>query len=432
MTTIRTGKLNRIGIYGSSSGRNAGDAALIGGIMDGIDGVLERKLSYEIPTYRPEYIRNEYPNETVPVSMLPWHGAVGMLSAQTALSFRRCDLNLVYDNMMFDKKLWNPLFNYMPAVWMLYRFLKRPGQLLGMYNVGCGPVGTKQGRMMLKETADVCDFVTVRDQDSLELLREVGVRHDRILVTADAALTVAPAPQEKVAAILREAGIPVGQELCAINVNSYLGSWSGTGGSAITRAEFCKTYGAVVRALFEEIKVPIVFVCTQHSDVEITEEVRRAAGSGVTSFLLSNVRHNHAAMKGVLGAMSFLFAMRLHANILATSMTTPAVALSFQKKVSSYYQELGLPENVISFDSFSVDALLNHALRGWKRRHEIRAHLQRRIPELQARSLVTAALIGKLDQGAKIDVALSFAQQMLAQLAQAEAGNLSAVSVQQR
>ena len=293
-----------IGIYGSSSGRNAGDAALIGAIMDGVDDALGRKLSYEIPTLRPPYIENEYHNNTVAISMLPWHGALGMFSYQAVKSFQRCDINVIYDNMMFDKKLWHPYFNYMPAVWWLYRNMRRKGQYLGMYNVGCGPVTTSLGRRMLKETADVCDFVTVRDQDSLKLLREVGVTHDRILVTADAALTLAPSAPERIKEILAKEGVPSETELLALNVNSYLGTWSGTKGGAVTKEEFCKIYGEAVRRIYEELQVPIVFVTTQHSDREVTSMVRSAAGPSVKSFIISNTAYNHSEMKK-LGKVNF-------------------------------------------------------------------------------------------------------------------------------
>ncbi len=413
MQTQNRSRFRGIGIYGSSSGRNAGDAALIGGIMDGIDQALGRRLLYEIPTYCPDYIRYQYENRTRPMSMLPWHASVGMFGVPTVTSFRRCDLNLIYDNMLFDRKLWNPLFNYMPAVWALFCHLRRSGQLLGMYNVGCGPVGTPRGTSMLREIAQACDFITVRDQDSLQLLRQIGVTHERILVTADAALTVRPAPPERVDRILAEAAIDPSRETLAINVNSYIGSWSGTAKGSLDAESFVRTYAEALRAIVEELKVPLVFIATQHSDIEITQQVRRALGAGVTTHMISNRGYNHAEMKGVLGRMGFLFAMRLHANILATSMCTPAAALSFQKKVSSYYHELGLSQNVLSFDNFSAAALITQIKDGWSRRHEIRTHLEQRIPQLQRKSLVTAEIVKLLDQGASPDEAVAHGRTLL-------------------
>ena len=67
MATLQT-----ITLLGSSSGRNAGDAALIAAIMDGVDRACGRRLTYDIPTIRPSYIRGHYPNRTRPVGMMPW------------------------------------------------------------------------------------------------------------------------------------------------------------------------------------------------------------------------------------------------------------------------------------------------------------------------------------------------------------------------
>lgn len=49
-------------LLGSSSGRNAGDAALIAAIMDELDRTCGRRLRYDIPTGRPRYIRENYPD----------------------------------------------------------------------------------------------------------------------------------------------------------------------------------------------------------------------------------------------------------------------------------------------------------------------------------------------------------------------------------
>jgi polysaccharide pyruvyl transferase WcaK-like protein len=423
--------LRSIGIYGSSSGRNAGDAALISGIMEGVDKALGRRLLYGIPTYRPDYIWFEYQNKTRPASMLPWHGSFGMFGFPTWRSFARCDLNLIYDNMLFDRKLWNQLFNYMPAVWYYFTKRRRPGQLLGMYNVGVGPVTTPRGRMMLGEIAHACDLISVRDEDSKNLLVELGIQPEQILLTADAALTVEPCSLERVSEILRESNLELGSEMLAVNVNSYLGSWSGSKRGGTNASFFVKSYGEALTRLAEETKARLVFVTTQHSDIKITEEVRKAVKTSQPTYLLTNKMYNHSEMKGVLGAMSFLFAMRLHANILATSMLTPAVALSFQKKVSSYYSELGLPQNILSFDDFSSDSLYEHAKKGWEQRHEIRRHLERRIPELQRKSLVTAEVIALIDKQAGVEEALQFGQRRLRELNDQAVVNRHTSSVKQ-
>ncbi|RIK99934.1 MAG: hypothetical protein DCC75_14225, partial [Proteobacteria bacterium] len=172
---MQPSNINSITLLGSSSGRNAGDAALISGIMDSIDAALGKRVLYEIPTIKPEFILNNYKNNVKPISMLPWHLSVKMLGLPTYQSIMRTDLTLVFDAILFDRSLYNPLFNYLSTLYVLLPRAKRRGKRLGCYNVSAGPVSTESGRMMLKSVCEVMDFITVRDQASFDLLNSLGV-----------------------------------------------------------------------------------------------------------------------------------------------------------------------------------------------------------------------------------------------------------------
>ena len=395
-----------ISIFGSSSGRNAGDAALLAGIMAEIDSATGQRLCYEIPTYRPEFITKTYPNNTRPISMLPWHGSVGMFGPLVLQSVLRCNLNLVYDAMLFDRGLYNPLKNYMPAVRYLFPLAKRKGRILGCYNVGCGPVDTIAGQRMLSEIGSMMDFITVRDEDSRALLIGLGVDQSKIVVTADAALTVQGSDSQRVQTILNSVGLGDAKEILAINVNSYLNSWTKPGQKSLTAEDFCNQYGAGLTLVNKQLGVPLLFVCTQHSDIEITKQVMAKVSGAPKMAILTNVEHSPYDIKGILGRVSLLCAMRLHANILCTSALAPAVALIFQKKVESYYNLLGLGQNLMSFDNFSSANLAEHILKGWSNRAAIHTQLQNRIPQLQERSRVAARLVASIVKGVNVKDAI--------------------------
>lgn len=393
------GNINSITILGSSSGRNAGDAALLSGIMDCIDTACGERMLYEIPTYRPPYIWNNYQNKVRPISMLPWMGSVGMLGIPTFSSIRRSKLTIIYDAMLFDRKLWNPLTNYMSSAWLYLKYLKAQGSLVGFYNVGAGPVTTPWGKKMLKELAELADFITVREVDSYNLLKELGTNEDKMLVTADAAIPVRPTEPKKVQAIFAECGIPWGEEVLAININSYLNSWAGLGQSEMTAESFVNTYSAALNRFLQEVQVPVLFVATQHSDVPITEKLMAATRAPKGKGLFANVKYNHHDVKGVLQHVSMLFAMRLHANILATSALTPAVALVFQQKVKSYFDLLELPKNILSFSDFSEDSVLEKLRYGWSHRAEIKEQLKKVIPILTDETAKAADIVAAIHRG---------------------------------
>jgi len=218
--------LKAITLLGSSSGRNAGDAALIAAIMDGVDARCGERLLYEIPTIRPAYIRDHYPHRVRPVGMLPWNFSVKMLGLPTLRSVRRTDLTVIFDAILFDRALYNPLFNFMSTLRLILPWAKRRGRRLACYNVGVGPVRTAAGRRMLRTLADLMDFITVRDQESLDILRDVGARNPRIVIGADAAVNAPAADDARVTAILRKAGFEPGEPALGINVNIYVDTWA--------------------------------------------------------------------------------------------------------------------------------------------------------------------------------------------------------------
>lgn len=394
--------INSITILGSSSGRNAGDAALLSGIMDCIDNACDKRMLYEIPTYCPPYIWHNYQNKTRPISMLPWHGTVGMLGFPTFNSIRRSHLTIIYDAMLFDRKLWNPLTNYMSSAWTYLKYLKRQGSLVGFYNVGAGPVTTPWGKKMLRELAELADFITVREIDSFNLLADMGINDEKMLITADNAIPVVASSEQKVKSIFSKLQMPFGEEILAININSYLNSWTGLGQDTLTSDEFIRIYSAALNQFLQETPVPVLFVATQHSDVPITTKLMEAINAPRGKAVFSNIGYNHHDVKGVLQHVSMLFGMRLHANILATSALTPSVALVFQQKVKSYYDLLGLPENVMSFADFSQEALVSTLRHGWENREAVTNRLKEVIPVLSKETAKSAEIVAAINRGEDI------------------------------
>lgn len=395
--------LNSITVLGSSSGRNAGDAALISGIMDSIDTACGTPLLYEIPTIRPGYITNNYKNRTRPVGMMPWQCSVKMLGLPTMASMLRTDLSLIFDAVLFDRSLFNPLFNFMSSIYLMAKLAKKRGKRLCCYNVGLGPVTTPTGRSMLRDLLEMMDFISVREESSYELLKELGVKNQNVLVGADAALTVTGSDPSRVKEIFDSVGLPFGQEIIGFNVNTYINTWAGAGQKTFSREEFIEIYAAAVNQVLAKLKVPAAFVATQHSDLALTHEIKDRVKSSNKVAVIDNVRFNHYEIKGALRHLSLLFGMRLHSQILASSELTPIIGLAFQSKVVHYYRALGLKDNCLSFDNFTENGLAEHILTGWHNRLRIKEVLSRRVPELQARALIAPQVIAAMHRGQDID-----------------------------
>ncbi len=397
--------LKSITLLGSSSGRNAGDAALMSGIMDSVDAACGEQLLYEIPTIRPGYVRDNYRNRVVPVGMLPWNLSVKMLGIPTYRSIMRTDLSLVFDAILFDRSLLNPLFNFMSTLHLMLPRAKKLGRKIGFYDVGAGPVDTPLGRKMLKDLAELADFITVRDQESLDILRSVGVSNPRILLAADAALNLRAPDDSRVCAILEQNRLKPGEPALAVNINAYLDSWASPGRKPMTRNLFVQAYSQAVNRFIDEAGVPVVFVTTQHADIPINEEVIRLIRHPEKVRLITNRDYNHYDIKGLFGKMSLLCGMRLHSMILASSALTPVVGLAYQPKVSYYFRTLGLPQWSLSFDDFSPETLYKHIATGWAEKDSLRRQLERVIPGLKRKADRAAGLVASMHQGEDLDTA---------------------------
>lgn len=399
--------IETVTLLGSSSGRNAGDAALIAGIMDSIDDACASRLLYEIPTIKPSFIRTSYANRTRPIGMLPWNASLKMLGIPTFRSIMRTDLSLVFDAILFDRSLYNPLFNFLSTLALMLPYAKRSGKRMGFFNVSAGPINTPAGRKMLRTVANSMDFITVRDQNSHDLLREIGVTEKPILVTADAALTMRAPPTARTQSILRSLGFSEGEDILGINVSAYLDTWSGSSKESMGKEAFLRSYSRALDRVLQELGVPVLFISTQHHDVPLTLELMSRIKAPKHKAHCSNLEYSHYDIRGVLGSMSLLFGMRLHATILASAGLAPVLALPHQPKVSHYFKTIGLDDFVLTFDNYSEDALVRHLLNGWAQRLRIRSILESNIPVSQRKAREAATLVAALAQGHSVESALA-------------------------
>lgn len=371
--------------------------------MDSVDEACGRRLRYEIPTIRPSYIRNHYDNDAIPVPMMPWNLAIKMLGLPTYNSVMRTDLSLIFDAILFDRSLYNPLFNMMAPLALMLPRAKKRGKKLACYNVGAGPVDSAAGRRILRELADMMDFITVRDEGSYRVLQDVGVSNDRVLLTADAALNVRPSSEERIRTIFESLALNPNEEILAVNVNRYLDTWAKPTRTSMGKDKFLKIYASALNQVVEKLNVPLLFVATQHHDVQISKELMGMLRTKQPVRLLANTAFNHYDIKGALSKVSLLLGMRLHSMILATAEHTPTVGIAYQPKCAYYFEDLGLSSYMLDFDDFSSASLTELFLRGWEDRVSLRRALETRVPALKARAHFSGELVAAIDRGEDVD-----------------------------
>ena len=386
-------KIKSITLLGSSSGRNAGDAALLNSIMADLKK-LDPNLRFEIPTINPSFIMKSFSKyDAKPISMLPWHFSIKMLGFPTFFSVARTDMIIIFDAILFDRALYNPLFNFLSTLYFLIPFAKRKGKKIVYYNVGIGPISTNMGKRMLKKISEMVDLITVRDSQSIQILKSLKIPESKIILTADAALNNKPCSEEHAEKILSLEEIEKRKPLLGFNINTYIDTWVETGREPINKSIFLKDIALVLDKVIENLNVNVIFFATQHMDIPIISKVIDYIKNKDKVNLITNKKYSNQEIMGLLGEIELFVGMRLHSLILASAMHTPVLGLIYQDKVRNYLKELGLEKQRLEFSDFSTENFFNLIKKSWYEREKIRKHLTIRIEELKKKSKKTPKMV---------------------------------------
>ena len=198
-----------------------------------------------------------------------------------------------------------------------------------MYGCGIGPVIRESHRKMAARVLNAnVDAITLREPDSLEELRAMGVDKPEILLTADPALTLRQAPEDQTDSVLLRAGIPPhGRYICFA-----LRRWKGFEEKAplfSKAAEYAyRTYGLT----------PVFAAVEKHLDPGANQMAAR--GLSVPHYFLNDAG-SAGTIIGALSRMEIVVSMRLHALIFAAGQGIPLAGVVYDPKVSAFLRYIG-------------------------------------------------------------------------------------------
>ncbi|MFH0908266.1 MAG: polysaccharide pyruvyl transferase family protein [bacterium] len=256
------------------------------------------------------------------------------------------------------------------------------------YAVGAGPLQFAFGRRLVRHALNTVDLVIARDESTRSLLEELGVRGPRIEVTADPAWRLPAVSEDRAREILRDLAIPLDRgPLIAICPRRWFhyrravlpmkwrlrfgGSVPGGGRFAALTAAFAR----LADWLNEELRATVVLVPMKNSqgrgepgqdDDAVCMEIAKRAGRPTAIYTLSK-ELSPSEMKAVLGQMSCVVSMRMHAVIMASAQGVPCVGVGLSEKFNDVFARAGMERSLIAAESADADglfALVKEALAG--------------------------------------------------------------------
>ena len=241
-----------------------------------------------------------------------------------------------------------------------------------VYAQGVGPLRRRVTRVLTGRAVNGVQCVTVRDAASAALLREIGVRGPEIEVVADPAFALTPEPASA-ARSLREGGVSPGTPVIGI----ALRPWREGSPDAQHWAEMVCTIArrSSARILFLPMQPP--------RDTELAARLATMVpGAGIVSEPLPP-----RASLGLVGALSGLVAMRLHALIFGAMAGTPMLAIGYDPKVRALMGALGEESRCLDLTGFDPDVAASSFLTTLDEGASLRDRLRAQAAVMRERAL---------------------------------------------
>lgn len=245
----------------------------------------------------------------------------------------------------------------------LISLAKKLDKKVVMLAQGIGPVNSFFGKRTAAAALRQVDVITVRDPQSLQTMRSLGVNRPAE-VTADLAWLAMPEESP-------EAQFELGSMK---TVGIAPRPWG-------KPKDLAAAFGGFAQLLFKNSYVPMLVEMDRTLDTAILDQIAKLHGGRAPD--IRNI-HAPAQMLARLKRMHCVVAMRLHAGILAASAGVPPMMISYDPKVTAFANLLGLP-NPLPADGLTPEKLWDAFQRFERDREAIKATiLDRREAQIKA------------------------------------------------
>lgn len=214
-----------------------------------------------------------------------------------------------------------------------------------IYAAGVGPLFSKEARTFTRFACEAAAAITVRDEVSRDLLEKMGVPADHVLVTADPAFGLPPAPS------------PDPQQPQPLVVVAAR-SWS----FGIDEDYWQQELAAGLDIFLAANPGTALFVAFQRSDRPELDDAEAAERIVARMQLRDRASVLHCDLspleaRALLSSAKLVVGMRAHADILAMSAGVPMVGLQYDPKVFNILAGAGLKDFVLPIDSLKRQSL---------------------------------------------------------------------------
>lgn len=361
--------MKKVTLIGSFSGRNAGDAAILGNLLDDF-AEIRSDIEFLVPTIKPGFVKKQFGQHNVrAMGMMPWHGSLKALGFANYIGMTRTDMVLITDNALFDRKLYNPLINTLWSVALFSPICKKRNIPIVFYNASVGPIDTEVGKQTLQKVLDATELVTLRDSQTKELFERLQLHSPEIHLKADCAINTVPTSGGRLDEIIRKENLFTNSiGTISFNVNAYIDNWSNTG--KLTREDFCRIIAASIDQVIEELGVDVLLTVTQVMDLKITRECLQYVKNKHKVRIITNEEYSYHDIVGILAKVGSHIGLRTHSLIFCAAVNTPMVSINSYPKNAGFMRSISQNDWMIEFDGLSREGIAGMMKKSWQEREQ--------------------------------------------------------------
>ncbi|KGG80515.1 CsaB protein [Caloranaerobacter azorensis H53214] len=249
-----------------------------------------------------------------------------------------------------------------------------------IYANGIGPINKRLNRFLTKIILNKVDMITLRDSNSKETLKNIGVNIDNIFVTADPVFTLEASNEKRVKEIFIKEGIPQCKPLIGLAVREWKNSEKLKETLAKTLDFLSNNYG------MKFLLIPMHYP----EDLKISQEIKE--NTNADCYILKN-SYNVEDIMGIIKYLDMIIAMRLHSLIYAATQAVPMVGLIYDPKVEGFLDMLNVDARCY-VDSIEMVDLCTQIEKVWRKKSEYNKLLiqAKNILERKAKDNISMAL----------------------------------------
>ena len=211
------------------------------------------------------------------------------------------------------------------------RLAKKCALPVMLYGNGIGPITKPFNKKLAAKVLNMTDLITLRDEDSLNLLKEMHVEKPKIILTADPALGLDKIDASKGEETLRQFGLKENEKFFCISVRK----WKNMGASADAFVKICEVS-------YDKFGLtPVIIPMQYHKDIAISKEIASKANCPT---VVIDKGLNADEILSVLSQCEACVAVRLHMLIFAALAGKAVLGVNYDPKVLSFVKFAGYPD----------------------------------------------------------------------------------------